>query len=68
MHTYHYRSVKAIAEHRYPQINKNHHNPSRLDSSKIWNDDWHDSIPDMPNPARRKQRSNDRAPDSSRAA
>ncbi len=67
MQTYHYRSVKAIAEHRYPQI-KNHLNPSRVASSKSWHDDWHDSIAEKPNPSRRKQRSNDRAPDSSRAA
>jgi hypothetical protein len=61
MQTYNYRSVKAIAEHRYAQIKKNHPKPSRLASART----WHDSTPD---PARRKQRSNNRAPDSSRAA
>jgi hypothetical protein len=65
MQTYNYRSVKAIAEHRYPQIKKNHPKPSRLASAQTWHDKWHDSTPD---PARRKQRSNNRAPDSSRAA
>ena len=66
MQSYNYRSVKAIAEYRYPQINQN---PSdRFAPSKTWRDEWHDSIPDRPGPARRKQRSNNRAPDNSRAA
>jgi hypothetical protein len=68
MHSYNYRSVKAIAEYRYSQINKNHSNRNRVAPSKVRRDEWHDSIPDAPRPARRKQRSNNRAPDSSRAA
>jgi hypothetical protein len=68
MHSYNYRSVKAIAEYRYPQINQNPSNPNRVAPSNIRRDEWHDSIPDAPRPARRKQRSNNRAPDSSRAA
>ncbi len=64
MQSYNYRSVKAIAEHRYPQISKNRRNPSRIAPNKIWRDEvWHDSIP-----AKRKQRANNRAPDRSRAA
>ena len=61
MQSYNYRSVKAIAEYRYPQIQKNQSNASRALSRKIW-------IPDAAIPVKRKQRSNNRAPDSSRAA
>jgi hypothetical protein len=68
MQSYNYRSVKAIAEYRYHQMNQNPSNRSHVAPSKIWRDDWYDSMPDRPSPARRKQRSNDRAPDSSRAA
>jgi hypothetical protein len=56
--------VRAIAEHRYPQINKNHRNSSGIAPGKIWRDEiWHDPIP-----AKQKHRSNNRAPDRSRAA
>jgi hypothetical protein len=68
MHSYNYRSVKAIAEYRYPQINQNPSYRDRVAPIKTWRDEWHDSIPDRPGPARRKQRSNNRAPDNSRAA
>ena len=63
MQSYNYRSVKAIAEHRYPQISKHQSNRSRVASSKVWRDERHDSVP-----AKRKQRANNRAPDRSRAA
>ena len=62
MHSYNYRSVKAIAEYRYPQIKKNQSNRNRS-SSQVWRDEWHEPVPD-----KRKQRSNNRAPDRSRAA
>ena len=68
MQPYNYRSVKAIAEYRYPQINQNPSYRDRVAPGKTWRDEWHDSIPDRPGPARRKQRSNNRAPDNSRAA
>jgi hypothetical protein len=68
MQPYNYRSVKAMAEYRYPQINQNPSYRDRVAPSKIWRDEWHASIPDRPGPARRKQRSNNRAPDNSRAA
>lgn len=61
MQSYNYRSVKAIAEYRYPQI-KSHSNRNRS-SIRVWRDEWHE-----PSPVKRKQRSNDRAPDRSRAA
>ena len=61
MQFYNYRSVKAIAEYRYPQVNKNQSNASRAVSREI-------SIPDRSIPVKRKQRSNNRAPDRSRAA
>ena len=61
MQFYNYRSVKAIAEYRYPQVKKNQSNASRAVSREIW-------IPDRSIPVKRKQRSNNRAPDRSRAA
>jgi len=62
MQSYNYRSVKAIAEYRYPQIKNNQSNRNRS-SSRVWRDEWHE-----PSPVKRKQRSNNRAPDRSRAA
>ena len=60
MHSYNYRSVKAISEYRYPQSSKNQANPSRI---------WRKKIQQMePIPVKRKQRSNNGAPDRSRAA
>ena len=61
MQSYNYRSVKAIAEYRYPQVKKNQSIASRALSREIW-------IPDRSIPVKRKQRSNNRAPDRSRAA
>jgi hypothetical protein len=68
MQSYNYRSVKAIAEYRYPQIKQSSSNRNRVAPSNIRHDEWYDSIPDGSSPARRKRRSNNRAPDSSRAA
>ena len=63
MQSYNYRSVKAMSDHRYPQIAKSRVNPGRPGSA-IWHDEvWHDQIP-----MRRKKRINNRAPDRSRAA
>ena len=65
MHSYNYRSVKALSDHRYSHINKNHRNPGRIGANpneisqgEIW----------PSQPIRRKQRANDRAPNRSRAA
>ena len=55
MHSYNYRSVKAISEYRYPQINKSRNRGQVID---VW----------PSQPIRRKQRANNRAPDRSRAA
>ena len=69
MQSYNYRSVKAMAEHRYAQIKKNPSDRNHVAPGKPrWRHEWRDSVPDRPGPARRKQRSNPRAPDSSRAA
>ena len=68
MQSYNYRSAKAMAEYRYPQINQNPSYRDRVAPSKIGRDEWHAAIPDGPGPARRKRRSNNRAPDNSRAA
>ena len=68
MQPYNYRSVKAMAEYRYPQINKKPSNRNHVAPNKVWRHGWRDSVPDKPSPDRRKQRSNNRAPDSSRAA
>ena len=67
MRSYNYRSVKAMAEYRYPQINKNPSDRNHVAASKVWRHEWRGSVPDRPGPPRRKQRSN-QAPDSSRAA
>ncbi|HKY48046.1 MAG TPA: hypothetical protein VJQ79_08725 [Acidimicrobiia bacterium] len=66
MQSYNYRSVKALAEYRYPQINdsKNNH----LAPGQVWRHGWGDPAPARPMLPRRKQGSNDRAPDDSRAA
>lgn len=69
MQFYNYRSVKAISEYRYPQINRNHPNPSRPSSGRIAPSAiWRDEISHEPVPSKRKQRANNRAPDPSRAA
>ena len=68
MQSYNYRSVKALAEYRYPQVNKSPSNRNHVAPSKVWRHDSRDSVPDKPSSDRRKQRSNNRAPDSSRAA
>lgn len=66
MQSYNYRSVKALAEYRYPQINPS--NSNSLAPGLVWRREWGDSAPARPSPARRKQGSNNRAPDNSRAA
>ena len=78
---YHYRFLRAIADFRNPHINKDHSN--RIAHSKVWRDEWQGSvldqsipdssfrersIPDRSRPVKRKQRSNNRAPDRSPAA
>ena len=78
---YHYRSLRAIADFRNPHINKDHSN--RIAHSKVWRDEWHGSVLDqsIPDssirdrsildrsiPVKRKQGSNNRARDRSRAA
>jgi len=63
MHSYIYRSVKAIAEYRYPQVHKNP-NAGPVAPYKVWHAAiWQDS--NRPN---RRQRANNRAPNRSRAA
>ena len=64
MQSYSYRSVKAFSEHRYPQIQNYRSEPGPIAPNKI----WHDVIRRNSNRSNRKQRANDRAPDSSRAA
>ena len=64
MHSYSYRSVKAIAEHRYPQLRKNRYELGPVVSEKI----WRDVIAQDPDRSKRKQRANNRAPNGSRAA
>lgn len=68
MHSYNHRSVKAISEYRYSQINKNHRNHGRIGSNQMWRGQiWQDEVwPSQP--IRRKQRANNRAPNRSRAA
>jgi hypothetical protein len=66
MQSYNYRSVKALAEYRYPQINKSPSN--HVAPGMVWRREWGDSAPARPSSARRKQGSNNRAPDDSRAA
>ena len=68
MQSYNYRSVKAMAEHRYPMTNKNPSNRNHVVPRKVWRREGGDPVPVKPGPDRRKQRSNNRAPDSSRAA
>ena len=60
MHSYDYRSVKAISEYRYSHINKDHRNRGRIgpNQGEIW----------PSQPIRRKERANNRAPNRSRAA
>ena len=63
MQSYSYRSVKAISEHRYPQLRKNRYEPGPWRQQ-----DLADVIRQNSNRSNGKQRANNRAPDSSRAA
>lgn len=68
MQSYNYRSVKAMAEYRYPQINKKPFNSNYPAPGKARRHEWGDSVLARPSPPRRKQGSINRAPDDSRAA
>ena len=64
MQSYNYRSVKAMSDHRYRKIAKNRVYPGRPGSDRIWHHEiWQDQMSIKP-----KKRSNNRAPDRSRAA
>ncbi len=64
MQSYIYRSVKAIAEYRYPQVHKNRNAARPVAPYKVWHAEiWQAST--RPN---RRQRANNRAPNRSRAA
>ena len=67
MQSYSYRSVKAIAEHRYPQMPENRFEPAPIAPNKTWpNKIWHEVI--RQDRSKRKRGANNRAPDRSRAA
>ena len=64
MQSYSYRSVKAISEHRYPQIQKFRSESGPIAPNKI----RHDVIRRNSKRSNGRQRANDRPPDRSRAA
>ena len=64
MQSYSYRSVKAIAEHRYPQIQEHRYEPGPSAPGKI----RRDVIRQNSNRSKRRHPANNRAPDGSRAA
>ena len=64
MQSYNYRSVKAIADHRYQKLANHPVSDRSPGSDRIWQDEiWKDRVP-----IRRKRRIAGRAPDRSRAA